>query len=565
MILLAQAGFFKVLGWSLIDSVWQMGIFYLLYLAFTTNGKKRTAAQRYNLALISLAGGSISFFTGMIIRIFTGNDSESLITHYTFSGIFSLSELFDPALPYLSAFYLVSLFILIIRFLASLRLSNKLSTKGLHKIHPDFRVFVQQLSGQMGISKKVQIWLSEFVDVPMTIGYLKPVILLPIAAVSQLDTKQVESIILHELEHIRRNDYLLNFFVTTGEMIFFFNPFAVALVAIIRKEREISCDDRVIYFDYESGMYSSALLELEKLRIRRLKTTINAIGNSRKLLLFRVKRMLTGEMVITKPELSLASCCVAFLLTWWIGWKEARIQENYSQPNFANINADAQPKQVVYPSLNDSPEPTPEDENKELPDIQATYTQRVTVAVSVAGEETEPVRPETEPVVFEYVFAGEKEVRNFALQKSNERIDTEGLEGSENYPYVPSNSFHFQLQEDTLMPMLHSQYQLEAKKALLKAVKELEKARQELFDSQSKEQLALLQIELNKSAKDINWKKIESDMMMVQEEMAKNHKIMDELHKFQKSRIIEQEKLNALKEKILLERLNMKERKVVEL
>ena len=62
----------------------------------------------------------------------------------------------------------------------------------------------------MGIREQVQYFLSERIDIPATIGFLKPVIFLPVVTVNQLSMQQVESIILHELAHIRRMDYVWN-------------------------------------------------------------------------------------------------------------------------------------------------------------------------------------------------------------------------------------------------------------------------------------------------------------------------------------------------------------------
>jgi bla regulator protein blaR1 len=137
-------------------------------------------------------------------------------------------------------------------------------TRGLGKIDAEWRLFVNKIAARMGVKRKVQVWLSHLVDSPVTIGYLKPIILLPVAAISHLSTQQVEAIILHELSHIRRFDYLFNLIINFIRTALYFNPFVSAFVRNIEKEREKSCDELVIQFQYKPHEYASALLMLQK-------------------------------------------------------------------------------------------------------------------------------------------------------------------------------------------------------------------------------------------------------------------------------------------------------------
>ena len=70
-----QSAFLKALGWSLIDSLWQMGIVWLIYLAITRSGKRFNANMRHNLALISLAAGSSWFMFSLIFNTFSGRQA----------------------------------------------------------------------------------------------------------------------------------------------------------------------------------------------------------------------------------------------------------------------------------------------------------------------------------------------------------------------------------------------------------------------------------------------------------------------------------------------------------
>ncbi|HSU28269.1 MAG TPA: M56 family metallopeptidase, partial [Chitinophagaceae bacterium] len=91
-----------------------------------------------------------------------------------------------------------------------------------------------------------------------------PVILVPLAAINNLSTQQLEAVLLHELSHIRRYDYLFNLIINFIQSVLYFNPFVKALVKTVEREREKSCDEMVIQFEYDPHGYASALLILER-------------------------------------------------------------------------------------------------------------------------------------------------------------------------------------------------------------------------------------------------------------------------------------------------------------
>ncbi|GAC1421382.1 MAG: hypothetical protein NVSMB67_16030 [Flavisolibacter sp.] len=98
----------------------------------------------------------------------------------------------------------------------------------------------------------------------MTIGFFKPIILLPVSAFNNLTLQQAEAVLLHELSHIRRCDYLINFCVNLMHTLLYFNPFAKLFITSIEQERENCCDQLVVQYGYDRISYASALLNLEK-------------------------------------------------------------------------------------------------------------------------------------------------------------------------------------------------------------------------------------------------------------------------------------------------------------
>jgi hypothetical protein len=129
---------------------------------------------------------------------------------------------------------------------------------------------------------------------PLTIGFWKPVILLPLAGINHLSPQQVEAVLLHELSHIRRFDYLVNIVLQVTEVLMFFNPFVRLLLKKAYQERENSCDDWVLQFDYNGAEYAKALLSIEQTEQAKL-LALGANNNQKYYLLHRIARIISRE------------------------------------------------------------------------------------------------------------------------------------------------------------------------------------------------------------------------------------------------------------------------------
>jgi beta-lactamase regulating signal transducer with metallopeptidase domain len=223
----------------------------------------------------------------MAIPTPVSNDSATTVKDKVFAWI-SRTEQF---LPYLSIAYLLLLLFLSIKWLQAYKYTRDIKSKGLSKISVDWRLFVQTLSEQLGIRRPVKIYLSAIVRTPLTIGFIKPIILIPLASINHLTAEQMEAVILHELAHIRRLDYLVNLLVSVVEAIMFFNPFMQLLSKHIKRERENCCDDWVLQYEYNATAYAKALLQIAMFQGPTTSFAMNATEN-KEVLLTRVKRII---------------------------------------------------------------------------------------------------------------------------------------------------------------------------------------------------------------------------------------------------------------------------------
>jgi beta-lactamase regulating signal transducer with metallopeptidase domain len=302
MHLLTQSALLQALGWTLVNSLWQMGLLWLTWILLTALFHQSPARFRHGLALTLLGFGALGSMVSFVANYFFGNyffdDGGRIIPGVAGWGTI---RLWIPLiLPYCSSLYLLVLGGLLFRYFHLYLQSRRLTREGLTRAPAEFRVFVASTSRLMGIKPAVTAWLSSRVDVPMTLGSLKPIILLPAAMISNLSPQQVEAILVHELAHIRRQDYLVHLGVTVIGLLFFFNPFARLLIRQLHKEREHCCDDEVLQFRYDPHAYVSALLSLARLH-RPARLALAATGNDDQLLLQRARMILQQKRTDRRP------------------------------------------------------------------------------------------------------------------------------------------------------------------------------------------------------------------------------------------------------------------------
>lgn len=261
-----QSNFLQALGWALLNSLWQMAFLWVVYQIIT--GVFRKAGSAHKSALASgLVITGFAWFVYTFVSILTAVTPDNGAIYsviITTGNNEQLNSWLYTMLPVTSLIYLVLLALPVFNFIRNYRYVQTIRRYELSKIDVEWRIFVKNVAARMGIKKPVHVWLSGLVTSPVTIGYIKPVILIPIAAINHLSPQQMEAILLHELAHIRRYDYLMNLLIRFIQSVLYFNPFVKAFVKIIEREREKSCDEMVIQFQYDPYGYATALLTLEK-------------------------------------------------------------------------------------------------------------------------------------------------------------------------------------------------------------------------------------------------------------------------------------------------------------
>lgn len=300
---LFQSAFLQALGYAIANSLWQTAFLWILYTGVSALPSLSSAA-RYRLAVLVQLTGFIwflftfRFYYGQAAHAWQlpGGTTDPFATvGNTIPGFYDriLNWVLkaELLLPYLSMAYLLLMAFLCIRWITGYRRTQRVRSNGLVKMPVEWRLFVQRTAGQLGLRRKVWVSLSAMVASPLTIGFWKPVILVPVASINHLSIVQMEAVLLHELAHIKRCDYLVNMVLSVVEIALFFNPFTQLIRKSIYKERENSCDDWVLQFQYEATDYAEALLRIACLPVP---SFAMAAAGKKNDLLVRVKRMI-GE------------------------------------------------------------------------------------------------------------------------------------------------------------------------------------------------------------------------------------------------------------------------------
>lgn len=193
------------------------------------------------------------------------------------------------ALPWLVTLWLAGAVLLSLRLLGGWAWARRLTRVGMRAPSQALQATLERLRAVMRVSREVRLLESVMVQVPAVVGWLRPVLLVPVSAATGLTPQQLEVLLAHELAHIRRHDYGVNLLQCVVETLLFYHPAVWWVSRQVREEREDCCDDAAVAVCADPRAYASALLELETLRAGGLGLATAASGGS---LLRRVRRLL---------------------------------------------------------------------------------------------------------------------------------------------------------------------------------------------------------------------------------------------------------------------------------
>jgi beta-lactamase regulating signal transducer with metallopeptidase domain/peptidoglycan/xylan/chitin deacetylase (PgdA/CDA1 family) len=212
----------------------------------------------------------------------------------SFASFDNLSESrFAPFARLLALFWLCGAIFFSVRLLSGWIVTERLRRHGTGRVSEACEEMFARLSLSLKVSRPVRLYKSMLVEVPTVIGWLRPVILVPVSAFTGLSREQLEALLAHELAHVRRYDYLVNLVQAVAETLLFYHPAVWWVSKQIRVEREHACDDLAVEACGDALVYARALAELESLRVDDEHTLALAATGGSGSLINRIRRLIS--------------------------------------------------------------------------------------------------------------------------------------------------------------------------------------------------------------------------------------------------------------------------------
>lgn len=345
----------ETLGWTLVHSVWQITLIAAALFVLLRLTRRFSAALRCWISIfallcafvlptatfINLYGNSSAKFSLPIENAFPESDErisknfgrgENLpaLTNAETRKIEAndgnfvvsieriktfLDKNLAAVLPFFVGLWIFGVAIFSIRLAGGFWQLRRFRTREISAPDDEWRTKFLALYERLKIRRTVEFLQSNLIETPMVVGWLKPLILVPSSAFLQISPQELETIIAHELIHIRRYDCLINFAQTLVEVLFFYHPCVWWISGVIRQEREFAADASVIeFFGASPIIYANALANLEESRLAARLTAppvlVAANGGN---LMQRISKILQKNTEISRAN-SLWSAGLALML-----------------------------------------------------------------------------------------------------------------------------------------------------------------------------------------------------------------------------------------------------------
>jgi len=320
--------FIKAFGWSILNSLWQSALIYGVLFIIMLSLPKLAAKYKHNLAFGSIVLMFVGFVYHFVNQMLINIPQESAAVYQKglqFQQYFnnlpeSFSSKAEAYFPIVVTFYLIGIVLQLFVIVRGYHQLDKFKKQHLSAIPDNWKLLFENVIAKLKIKKTIKFQLSSIVNVPLVIGYFKPIVLFPIALVNQLDNDQVEAILIHELSHVRRNDFLLNLIKTAIETLLFYNPFVWMAGRFIHIEREHACDDLVLKITGKPLNYAHALLKLELLKDKSSPSYALAATGKTQNLYQRIKRITNMKTNYLNAKQQMAALTLGVACLFSIAW-----------------------------------------------------------------------------------------------------------------------------------------------------------------------------------------------------------------------------------------------------
>jgi GWxTD domain-containing protein len=325
------------LGWTLLHSLWEGAVIAAVLAA--TLAALRSARARYAaacVALLVMIGGMAVTLASVVPEHWHGLRTQEP-PHLPLWNVETGADSAGPAnaglaalVPWLAPFWLAGVWIFAFGQAAGWIAVRRLRQRGVCCAPERWQQEIVCLCARLRLSRPVALLESCLAEVPMVMGHIRPVILMPIGVLAGLPVTQVEAILLHELAHILRHDYLVNVLQRWVECLLFYHPAVWWISGVIRSERENCCDDVVVAISGNAKEYALALTTLEEHRWSDREPALAASGGN---LMKRIRRLLGPQRVNTSwTPLIAAAVLITTAVAAYAAWPSKPLTQSSAAP-----------------------------------------------------------------------------------------------------------------------------------------------------------------------------------------------------------------------------------------
>ncbi|WMW78986.1 M56 family metallopeptidase [Undibacterium cyanobacteriorum] len=288
------------LAWALIHFLWQacvLGVVTAFCQFALRNASPQTRYLSLNIAMLCAVLWPLSTFSQYLQMATLGVNSEVVMlgaatTSVSMSKMENFPQFLPLLMPYVLAVWMLGVSLLGLRFVLGLvwLQGYHSDTRSYHD--PQLQACVDRLTRAFAMQGRVVIRVVDELSGPITIGCLRPLILVPGSLLTGMAPAHLEALLAHELAHIRRYDFVLNLLQNVIEIVLFFHPVIWWISKRIRDERENIADDLAVQVIGEPRRLALALQQLEHLQFVQSQLALAAHGGN---LMLRIKRLVRPE------------------------------------------------------------------------------------------------------------------------------------------------------------------------------------------------------------------------------------------------------------------------------
>lgn len=303
----------NAIGSAILHSLWQ-GLAALLVVELVRRST-RDARLRHTVAVGALTAMLVGFVAaGSAVAPIEGGAGARIEAR---EALAAPGRIVAPAaglaalLPWLSWSWAFGVVALAGYRIAGWRLLRRIRTEAVCAVDPQWQERFETLCRRLAVGRPARLLESGLTPAPVVIGWLRPVVLMPVGLLAAMPVAQVEAILMHELAHVVRRDSWVRWLQQMAESVMFYHPAVWRISRVVNEEREKCCDDFVVANEGDAGVYAAALIGLESVR---LEPALAANGGE---LMKRIERLLGRReqqeplAALLVPALLLAGLCGA--------------------------------------------------------------------------------------------------------------------------------------------------------------------------------------------------------------------------------------------------------------